>query len=82
MDACNHHAAMPQNDKTEQVVHAEDATQVIEDLIQQIESGKLKNFALRYQDREGWHDLTFGYETEEERAAALCQLRRLLGQLH
>jgi len=64
-------------------VDVSDMEDCLSQIADQIESGKVTSFAVRYQDQDGtWHDVTAGYETEEEAAAALAKLHRAKGQLH
>lgn len=61
----------------------DDSVAMLEKLIERVSSGEIRQFTLRVKMKDGTvQDLQFGYDTDEDRDAALARLLRLINELH
>jgi hypothetical protein len=66
-----------------EVDDADDNVALLEKLIAGMKSGQIRQFTLRVRLKDGTvQDLQFGYETDEERDAAMARLLKLINELH
>ena len=62
---------------------SDDIVEALLELLRRFESGEIQQAVLQVAHKDGTRqDLALGFDTEEERDAAIAKLRRMLGQLH
>lgn len=74
---------MPQQHQVQQLDDPDDIVQLLERLIARLQRGEPFKATLRVTHRDGTVQVVdIGYDTEEEKDAAMAKLLKVLGELH
>jgi hypothetical protein len=74
---------MAENKPQAQYIDGADTAEFLLDVMERFKSGELTAITLRLKHTDGTvEDLAIGYDTDEERDAALARMLKVLGELH